>query len=338
MNFKITTNSWCTGITAATILILSCITAEAQKLYQISLDELKINNRDISLTVSEILDARKDKHTLGVIQKGLKNKPDLAVFEKPGLREIEQFLKSSGIYSEANGLALRITALRISEHTGNWKETAKAELSIDFFLRFENQYYYINSVFTSAEPTGMDVTKKHAANIATVIEKAFVLYSGKKNEVKPDRAFTKEELLDPSLTLRDPLSMPIFVDEKFNDGYYVSFEEFVNNQPSIGIDCAVKFGEPLKVRCDKESEEILTLYGFAHKNKLHILYHHQFFELEKRDDAFYFYGPTKMSKNPTNNIGQVYFAAGTLVVPRGTYSSLYMLDLETGTVKNMTGF
>lgn len=326
------------AISIAVTMLVSATYAQGQKLYQISLAEFKIDTQHIGFTISEILDARKDKHTVGVIQKGLNNKPDLAVFEKPGLSEVEQLVKNSGLYSEPNGLALRITVLKISEHTGNWKETAKAELSIDFFLRFEHQYYYINSVFTSAEPKGMDVTNKHAANIATVVERAFLLYSSKGNEPDPDRAFTREELIDQSLTLRNPLSMPVFVDEKFNDGYYASFDEFVFNQPTIDIDCKVKFARPLKIMCDKESTEVPTLYGFAQNNKLHILYHHQFFELEKRDDTFYFYGPTKMSKNPTNNIGEAYFTAGTLVVPRGTYSALYKLDLETGAVKNITGF
>src|SRR5688572_20557113 len=147
--------------TAKAVLIFMLIAASthrihAQKLYQISLDDFKIDTSDIHLTVSEMVDARKDKNSLGIIQTGLNNKRNFAVFEKPGLTEIEELLKTSGLYSQHNGLSLRITALKISENALSWKETAKAELSLDFFVQHDGLYYYITSVFASAEPKGLD--------------------------------------------------------------------------------------------------------------------------------------------------------------------------------------
>lgn len=324
------------------ICVLSAITAHTQKLYQVSLQDFKIDTKDISFTVSEILDARRDKNSIGIIQAGLNNKPYFAVFEKPGLEEIEELLKSSGLYSLNNGLTLRINALKISENQTFFKETAKAELSVDFFIRYEALYYYVTTIFTSAEPKGVDATKIHDDNIVAVVEKALVMFSGQKNEPKPDRSFTAEELLDVALTLRDPLSMPIMTGKKFNDGYYSSFEEFINNAPSIDIDCKIKFSSPVSTICGDEAVEVPTLYGFANNNKLYILYHHQFFELEKRKDTFYFNGPTKMSKGLTNNLTEAYFGAtaftGTSIEPRNSYSAVYMLDMETGAVRSITGF
>ena len=138
--------------------IASIPDALAQKFYQISLDDFEIETNEINFTVSEIIDARKDKNSLGVIQTGLNNKRNFAVFEKPGLDEIEELLKTSGLYKEHNGLSLRITALKISENALTWKETAKAELNIDFFIRHDDLYYYVSSVFASVEPKGLDVT------------------------------------------------------------------------------------------------------------------------------------------------------------------------------------
>jgi hypothetical protein len=324
------------------VLLLATMTAHAQKLYRVSLSEFTIDTNEINFTVSEIVDARRDKNSIGIIQTGLNNKPNFAVFEKPGLAEIEQLLKTSKVFSQTHGLSLRITTLKISENTTLVKETAKAELSIDFFVPYENRYYYLNSVFTSAEPKGVDVTSKQAANIVTVVEKALILFSRQKNEADPDRSFTKEELLDPSLSLRDPLSMPIFTDQQYREGYYASFDEFVNNQPSIGIDCKIKLSNPVRAICGEKGNEILTLYGFAKDNKLYILYHRQFFELEKRNETFYFNGPTKVSKNSTNNPAEAYFGAstiaGTFIAPRGKYTAKYMVDMKTGAVRNLTGF
>jgi hypothetical protein len=326
----------------AAMITLYAISANAQKLHKISLEKFKIDNKEINFTVSEVLDARRDKKIVGVIQSGLNNKPNLAQFETPGLTEIEELLKNSSLYSASNGLALRITTLKISENATIWKETGKAELSIDFFIRHENKYYYINSIFTSAEPKGIDVTEKHAANIVDVLEKSFITYSKQKNEVNSQLALTTQEMLDPNITLRNPMSMPILAVEKYKDGYYASFDEFVNNKPSIDINCRVKFSEPVKIVCNKESTNVPTLYGFAQDNKLYILYHHQFFELEKRQDTFYFYGPSRISKSPTNNLAEAYFggasAAGSFVMPRGKYSPLYVLNMETGAVTNLTGF
>lgn len=325
----------------AAIITLNAVSADAQKLHKISLEKFKIDNEEINFTVSEVLDARKEKNSLGVVQSGLTNKPNFAVFEKPGLGEIEKLLENSGLHSETNGLSLRINTIKISEVSTIWKETAKAELSIDFFVTYENRYYYITSVFVSAEPKGIETTKEHPENIVTVIEKAFISYSNKKNEADPARAFTKDELLDPSLSLRDPMSMPILRDEKFNDGYYASFEEFVNNQPSIPIDCEVNFSDPVEVLCGEKSTELSTLFGFAHDNKLFILFHHQFFELKKRKDTFYFNGPAKITAAHKQNLRSGFFGpallAATILMDHGTYSELYVLSMETGVVKSLTG-
>jgi hypothetical protein len=315
--------------------------AQAQRMYQISLSDFKIDTNDINFTVSEIIDGRKDKNSLGIIQTGLNNKRNFAVFEKPGLSEIEDLLKNSGLYSQRSGLSLRITSLKISENALSWKETAKAELNIDFFILHEDRYYYVTSVFASAEPKGLDVTGKQDENIVDVIADALIIFSRQKNEVSPDRTFTKEELLDPSVCLRDPLSMPIIKDQKFKDGYYANFEEFVANNPSIDIDCKIKFSSPVKTVCGEQVREVPTLFGFAHQNKLYILYHHQFFELEKRHNTFFFDANPRLSKNSPDDVTDNDFTASAIA---GMFDSsqrssfIYMLDIKTGTVKGITGF
>ena len=327
---------------AKTLIIIFLVAfisdARAQKLYQISLNDFKIDTQGIHVTVSEIIDGRKDKNSLGIIHTGLNNKRNFAVFEKPGLSEIEELLKQSGLYSQHNGLSLRITALKISESAMSWKETAKAELNIDFFIRHDGLYYYVNSVFASAEPKALDVTGQQAENIVDVIGKALTIFSKQKNEVNTARAFTRDELQDPSVSLRDPLSMPIMKDKNFKEGYYATFEEFVNNDPSIDIDCKIKFSSPVKTICGDEVTEVPTLFGFSHENKLYILYHHQFFELERKNDTFFFDANPKFSKDSADDLATASAFASMFESQRGNYSAIYMLDIKTGTVKGITGF
>jgi hypothetical protein len=315
--------------------------ARAQKFYEISLHDFKIETDEINFTVAEIIDARRDKNSLGVIQTGLNNKRNFAVFEKPGLREIEELLKNSGLYSEHNGLSLRINSLKISENALSWKETAKAELNIDFFIRHNDLYYYVNSVFASVEPKGLDVTHMQAENIVDVVGSALIIFSKQKNEVSPDRTFTLEELMDPTVSLRDPLSMPIMKDQKLKEGYYATFEEFVNNAPSIDIDCKIKFSSPVKTICGEVVTDVPTLFGFAFQDKLYIMYHHQFFELEKKHNTFFFDANPRLSKNSPDDVTDGDFTASAIVGmfdSSRTSSFIYMLDIKTGTVKGITGF
>jgi hypothetical protein len=321
--------------------LLSATSAQAQKLYKISLKDFKIESKDIDFTVSEIIDARNDKNTIGIIQSGLNNRYVLAAFESPGLSEVDQLLKNSGLYS-LSGISLRINVLKISENTSLIKETGKAELNIDFFVRHADRYYYISSVFTSAEPGGVDVTGMQAANVVSLVEKALTIFSQQKREPDPDRSFALEDLQDPELKLRDTSSMPVLTSEILNEGYFASFDEFLNNSPSIPIDCRIKLSTPVRAMCDEAITEVPTLYGFSRENKLYILYHREFYALEKRNGTFYFHGPSKISKSVTKALTTSYF--GTMAIVdrelsvRGKYSGLFMLDMTTGMVRNMTGF
>jgi hypothetical protein len=328
--------------TLAILCLAISFYAHAQKLYTVSLDEYMLNTDDINLSVSEIFDARKDNKSLGVVQTGLNNRPRFVVFEKPGLTEIEDLLKNSGLYSADHGLALRFTVLKISEYTTLFTETAKAEVSIDFFVRYEDLYYYISSVFASAKPEGIGVTYKQTENLVFTLEDALIVFSKQKHEPKPDLAFTKDELSDPYLILREPLSMPILTDKRIKDGYYASYEEFINNQPSIDIHCKVDIESPVTVKCGSVVTKAPNLYGYALDNKLFILYHEEFLELMKRNDTFYFNVPSNAVNGSSEDAPEAYSSSGGLLAPfissRQRTSDLYMLDMATGTSKNITGF
>lgn len=328
----------------AILFFVTFFSANAQKLYVMSLDDYLLNADEITFSVSEIFDARKDNKSLGVVQTGLNNRPRFVVFEKPGMTEIEDLIKNSGLYSADRGLAIRFTVLKISEYTTLFTESGKAEVSIDFFVPFEGHYYYITSVFTSAEPEGLGVTYKQTENLVRTLEDAFIVFSNQQHEAKPEMAFTKEELLDPYLVLREPLTMPILTERRIKDGYYASYEEFINNEPSISINCDVDPEYPASITCGNAVKQVPNLYGYARGNKVYILYHNSFHELIRRNDTFYFNGPSKFS-GTSDSVAQAYSSTGTsggLLAPfigsRRSAHDLYMLDMATGTARNITGF
>jgi hypothetical protein len=162
------------------VVIAASFRANGQDLHTISLDKFSIKTDSIAFKISEIIDARSDNKVIGIIQRGVKNRKDLAVFESPGLQELEDLLKRSDLISKENGIVMRISRIYVSEITAMWKETAKAELSIDFFITYKDNYYYITSVYSTVEPRGSDVTQFHPENIVMVVENALsILCPGK---------------------------------------------------------------------------------------------------------------------------------------------------------------
>jgi hypothetical protein len=317
----------------ALFIIILGFQCNGQDLFTISLDKFTISGS--TLKVSEVIDARQDQRVVGVIQRGIADRKDLAVFARPGLKEVEELLKRSGIFTENKGIAIRISKLAIFEVTSIWRETAKAEISVDFFVNLDENYYYITSVYTSVEPKAMDVTRFHPANIAAVIESALALFQPHKNEIESDYAFTRSELMNPMLSLREIYGMPIINAARYKDGYYASYEEFVKNEPSISLDCQVKPGNTTVVKCGG-NEAAVNIYGYAKGNELYILFHHDFYHLKKDAEGFAFRGPKEISNKDVSNYYKSMVAARHVGGKRGHYTT-YRIDLNTGSIDNTAG-
>ncbi len=326
---------WITCYLSSSFLFVIGISGYAQDLFTISLKKFTIDPAGITLRVSEIIDARKDKNVVGIIQLGLKNRKDLAVFEKPGLQEVEELLDRSRLISKEKGLVIRVSKLAISEITGAWKEIARAEVSLDFFIRHEDNYYYISSAYATVDPNGMDVTREHAANIVKVIERAFIQFSSRGNKVNADESFLLEDLTDPNQNFRNVASMLVVKETKYKEGYYKTFDEFINNAPSIDVECKIKTGAATQCKCG-DKEESVTIYGYSKDNQLFVLFHHNFYLLEREKNGFFFRGPREFSsKDITDTYNGIIARTRT---ERAGYNAIYTIDLGTGSINNTTGF
>jgi hypothetical protein len=60
--------------------VVLSITTYGQDLFSISLEKFSIKKDSISFMISEVIDGRNDKKIIGIIQLGLNNRKDLAVF------------------------------------------------------------------------------------------------------------------------------------------------------------------------------------------------------------------------------------------------------------------
>jgi hypothetical protein len=202
-------------------------------------------------------------------------------------------------------------------------------------VQYQDNYYYITSVYSTTEPRASDVTELHPSNIVTVIEKALVQFSVKASEVNSVQPFTKEELMDPFQSFRSVSSMPIVQTSQYNDGYYATFDEFVQNRPSISIGCDVKLNTSAKIKCDGNETEA-SIYGYAKDNQLYIAFHQGFYPLKKINNGFIFYGPREMSGKDIED------AYRGMIVPRQIgrrgHNAVFTVDLSTGGIKSEIGF
>lgn len=310
--------------------------ASGQSIFRISLGKTKINTDSIHFNVGEVIDARHDQKIVGVIQRRVTNRKALAMLQKPGLTEIDDVLKRSGIFEQNNGLVIRVSRFQISEITRRWEEVAKTELSIDLFISRNGQYVYLTSTYATVEMDGTDVTVYHVDNIVTCLQKALTQLSAKEKTDKPEKMFTRDQLQNPDLTFWNISSMPIVQTTKYADGFYTSFDEFINNKPSIDIGCKVKVGETHKVTCGTTRQNVNSIYGYAKDNKVYILYYQDFYQLEKKNSGFYFLGPTERStRGFTDYNKSIFLPASMGGMP--THSKVYSIDLTSGGVENITG-
>lgn len=316
--------------------------ATGQNLFTVSLDKYYLSKDSISVRVSEVIDGRKDKKVIGLVQLGLNNRQEFAIFEKPLLQEIHDLLNRSHLLAISNeAVIVRVSRLYISELTLALSETAKAELSLDVFIKDEGDaYFYISSIYVSEESKGIDVTAKHAENIVKAIQKALILFASREKRVNSQMGFTREDLMNPDLTFRDASSMPIVQALQYKDGFFATFDEFINNMPSVDINCKIKMSSKIKVKCDDSDKEMESgIYGFANNNQLYVLFHQQFYLLEKRNDEFYFAGPRMPGRTSSYAKGWMMAGAlgGSIASHSASYNAIYKVDLSTGGIKYVTG-
>jgi hypothetical protein len=310
-------------------------TSSCQDLFRISLEDGSVANKGINFSIAEILDSRSDKNVVGIIQRGLNNRKDLALFQTPGLSEVEKLLRKSELIDEQKGLTLRISKLSVSEVTQAFKEIARADVSIDLFLQYQNKYYYLRSAYATMEQAAIDVTRTHSENIVTCIEKALIQLSSGDKKLESEESFSKEQLLDPKLSFRTSRVMPIYSATQYTDGYYATFDEFLNNTPSISLRCKVTLGNDPRVKC-ADKEEAISPYGYAEKNNIYILFNQEFFLLEKHDNQFLFHGPREFSSKDIEG----YAKSG--IVPnsigrRAGHSTTYVIDPSSGSITSKNG-
>lgn len=324
------------------VLIFFSVLVFAQKLHTISLSEEQFRLDDQQFQIVQLIDGREDKTTIGWVQTGMLNSQRWAVFERPFEMELAAFLQNnldtSGMHQP---VLVRVNQLYISEQTKATTETAKAEVSLDFFLaEADGHYYYISSTYGTAEVKGMDVTRKHPANLARAFANALQRFSENGGPAVVDRNehFWLDEIKRGETIEIDYSQIAIFNTPAPQDGIYVSFEDFRDHRPTITENYIIKAGNKTKAwmvdqhtgRKERIREDV---YAIVQDNQPYILFHRAFYPLKKDEHGFFFTGP-HIPDQAAVTTGAVLGGAigGAIAASASGGKKEYAVDLSNGSI------
>jgi hypothetical protein len=307
----------------------------AQDAKKISLKNQKLLCDPLNFHVKKVVDGRKVKSTIGVVQKGLSNKPVVADFENPIEDEIMDLISPLESKVGVVNVVIRIDQLEISEVTMVRKEYAAARMTFDFFLALDDSLYYIERKHSYYRSQGIDVTHQHDSNIAFAIEKIIQDF----NKLNVETVVIEEKAIAwIDLVSFQPKAIPEpeILNGVYPDAVYTSFEEFRDNDPQVLTGFEIEDENKISLHwIDELGKRIriyIPIYAVAHKGKLYKYYNDNFYQVENRGNKLIFLG------NAERNPGEVMrnSAWGGVLIGSATASKIsmtYEIDLNTGEVK-----
>jgi len=305
---------------------------------KISLNNQQISCEPLRFHVEKVIDRRLLRSTIGVIQKGINNKPRVADFDEPFENELMRLIAS---LKESDGqlvnVAMKIDNLEIEEVTTVKKEYAAARLSVDFFLVLDDALYFIIRKHSYIRSHGLDVTHQHDNNIAASIEKIMRDF----NNINLDSIIIKEDPISwNEIASFQPkeLPPPDILNGSYPDGIYVTFDQFLNNEPEIingyQIDNQSHISLHWIDQQGKRTKLTTPVYAIAYQGRLYKYHNKDFYLIERRGDKLMFLG------EPQTSPGQSAFnyTWGGIIASAATSSfskivMVYEIDLVTGEIR-----
>lgn len=190
----------------------------------------------INISGIQIINAVSDSSLLGYVQTGMFNKWMKAVPDKPYTEYLQSFVDHRYNLIFKNGatkLVWIIQELRISERTFNMSEKSFLHFkAISFAGNSDETFRLIKELDTILIAGGMDVSHKHGENIAHALQ--ILLDQSLTNSVLLQKAdypvYTMSAIREKAL---QRYNVPALQAKEHADGIYLTFKEFINDQPSI---------------------------------------------------------------------------------------------------------
>jgi hypothetical protein len=248
------------------------------------------------------VDARSNKDIVGIVQRGLNNKQEIAQF-KNGFQEELKNANAEFLQPQANltPLIVRVLKLNIFERTLLNSETAIAEVIVEFYTKTDVGITLVKSAASTVTSGGLDVTRSHARNIERCLADCLSQVNAFLSQDKPTFGITStiehKKLFETPDALRE-YEYSILSDASPVKGVYRNFIEFRDNAPGIIMDFSIKekpnyTGESydatkgvIKTDDGKES----NVWGYSDGKRIFIKLGQEFFQVFSEDGILWFQG------------------------------------------------
>ena len=340
-------------------LILTAHSGRAQT-YRLSLNAEKLEVPAGPWQVTRVLDLRSDRSELGTVHRGMANETVSADFVQPLTAELTQFFRTQlPAVAGARPVVLRVFTLALTEEMRASAEIAEAELVADFLEpQPDSTFRVLLTVGETTRRSGLEVTKRHATNLALLLQQALRKLSALPAPTTPSETLTRADALagrggaaNPHFAIQAAGAAP-------KRGLYRSLQEFQNNAPSepefpfaiehiahpgkrwVGTDEAQANYLGTDDRHPTRPVNTAGLWGLSDGQELLMVYRNHFYKLMPAADSrnFTFTGPPVFDEKAAANMAGAAAVGGLLGVAIASAANsaapmdVYELHLASGRV------
>ncbi len=266
----------------------------------ISLSDKKAAIKNPKFYISEIIDSRSNKEIVGIVQRGMNNKQEIAQFKNGFQNELKncltEFLQPQ---TDLSPLIIRVLKLNVFERTLLTSETAIAEVVVEFYKNTDRGIILIKSAGSTVTSNGIDVTRSHGKNIELCLADCLSQVNTALSKHQPvfDSPIGHKKLFETPDVLAE-YKYPILKDTSLVKGVYKNFIEFRDNAPGIIMDFSIKEKanytgaayDATKGVVKTADGKVSNVWGYSDGEKIFIKLGQEFFQVFVEDGIFWFDG------------------------------------------------
>ena len=289
-----------------------------------------------------LIQAMPDSTIFGYAQKGMGNKLVLAGPKKNITEELQKYvLEQYKEQFQPGGAALLIVIkdIRINERTFAMKERAYIHFLADSWvsLKDNGNYLYAAALDTIFKTGGMDVTASHGRNIAKSLN---ALISKTTDRYPDENTVTLRSYEEIRAQAYKRFEVPILLEEAYNAGLYATYEEFLQNSPSIETyrtETSRKTGIRFYIPDGNENEKEISPWGLSKNGELYVYHDKNLVPIERHQNNFVIsaYVEARKRRNQSVLIGALMGGVTGVIITSAAGIGTYVYIPLTGQSKGM---
>jgi hypothetical protein len=336
--------------------------ATAQIYYlDLSRQTLSLPNRTIH--VEQVVDGRPGRPTIGLVYRGLDNRPAAVMFRNGLEADLTTFLKKQlPARPTDRAVVLCLRQLRVSEQLNGMTEAATADLAADVYAHLPDGYHFMRSTGARISKRALETTALHQAHVATLFQQCLEQLTDAdwtQAQTAPTRTLQQlpNDVPTAGLTTSGKSRLPAILREQPRRGVYFTFEQFLTNQPDTLTSFQLevlplrKWGgttgkvlwwgvprmQPTVVEYQGQRQPLAkTAWGFSDGQQMYVQYEKLFYPLTRQANFFTFIGEKPVELEYLRAVNRAQAKAGmvgaaTVQMPDHTGEPTpYAVDMRTG--------